>query len=248
MLCEWTEDLNVWLPTSLITLAQDSGLEYLEATSKPRGRFYIGVDFGKHADYSVVAVIERLKWHLFLRHLKQFSLETSYGAVIGYIKRIQDNWRTVWAIYADKTGVGDYIVEDMENGGLRNVTGINFTDQSKESMATCLKEKMRRAVCPCCGWEGHVDTLKGAWRTTCPEGCITEEGTPRSLRPILHLPFDEALYQELNVERYELSKAGKILFNHPQGTNDDRFWALTLAIYASEQALLSPSRPMARTI
>ena len=248
MLCEWTEDLNVWLPTSLITLAQDSSLNYLEATAAPRGQFYVGADFGKHADYSVVAVVERLKGHLFLRHLHRFPLETSYGAVIGYIKMIQDNWRTVWAIYADKTGVGDYIVEDMINGGLRNVTGVNFTDQSKESMATCLKEQMRRAVCPSCGWEEYIDTLKGTWRTTCPEGCFTEEGNPRSLRPVLHLPFDEALFHELNVERFELGKTGKILFNHPQGTHDDRFWALALAVYASEQAEPPPSRPIGRTI
>ena len=115
-------------------------------------------------------------------------------------------------------------------------------------MATCLKEQMRSSVCPGCGWEGYVDTLEGAWRTTCPQGCETEEGNPRSLRPILHIPFDEALYHELNVERYELSKSGKILFNHPQGTHDDRFWAVALAVYAAEQAPPQPSRPIARTI
>ena len=248
MLCKWTEDLNVWLQTSLITLAQDSSLEYIEATASPRGKFYVGADFGKHADHSVVAVVERLKGHLYLRHLHRFPLETSYGAIIGYTKMLQDNWRTVWAIYADKTGVGDYIVEDMINGGLRNVTGVNFTDQSKESMATCLKEQMRKAVCPSCEWEGYIDTLKGTWRTTCPEGCLTEEGNSLSLRPILHLPFDETLFHELNVERFELGKTGKILFNHPQGTHDDRFWALALAVYASEQAEPPPSRPIGRTI
>jgi len=248
MLCEWTEDQNVWLPTSLITLAQDSALEYLDAMRITRGEFYIGADFGKHQDPSVVAVIERLKGHLYLRHCHQFPLETSYGSVIGYMKMIQDNWRNVWAIHADKTGVGDYIVEDMERGGLRHVTGVNFTDQSKESMATCLKEKMRSAVCPICGWEGHVDTLEGTWRNTCPEGCMTEEGNPTSLRPILHIPFDPDLFHELNVERYELGKTGKILFNHPEGTHDDRFWAVALAVYAAEQAEPPPSRPIARVI
>ncbi len=74
------------------------------------------------------------------------------------------------------------------------------------------------------------------------------QGNPRSLRPILHIPFDEALYHEFNVERYELSKTGKILFNHPEGTHDDRFWAVALAVYAAEQAPPQPSRPIARTI
>lgn len=247
MLCEWTEDLNVWLPTSLITLAQDSGLDYWGYDVQPRGEFYVGADFGKHVDYSVVSVVERVKAHLYLRHCHRFPLETSYGAVIGYMKRLQDQWRTVHALYADKTGVGDYIVEDMERGGLRNVTGINFTDASKEAMATCLKEQMRSAVCTSCGWRGYVDAREEEWRTTCPEGCETEEGNVVSLRPLLHIPFDPELFNELNVERYELSKSGKLLFNHPQGTHDDRFWSLALAVYAAEQAP-PPSRPIARVI
>jgi len=248
MLCEWTEDLNVWLPTSLITLAQDSALDYRSITTPLKGEFYIGADFGKHQDFSVVAVVEKLQGHLYLRHCRQFPLETSYGAVIGYLKRIQDNWRNARAVYADKTGVGDYIVEDMERGGLRNVTGVNFTDASKESMATVLKEQMKSVVCPNCGWTGYVDTLEGEWRTTCPKACRSEEGNPTSLRPILHIPFDPDLFHELNVERFELGKTGKILFNHPEGTHDDRFWALALAVYASEQAPPPPSRPIAKVI
>ncbi len=248
MLCEWTEDLNVWLLTSLITLAQDSALDYFPETFQARGEFYIGVDFGKHTDFSVVAVVERVHGHLYLRHCHQFPLETSYGAVIGYIKRLQDNWRTVWALYADKTGVGDYIVEDMERGGLRNVTGINFTDASKEAMATALKEQMRRVVCSICEWTGFVDTVEGKWRTTCLQGCRNEEGANAKLRPLLHIPYDPDLFHELNVERFELGKTGKILFNHPQGTHDDRFWAVALAVYASEQASPPPSRPIAKVI
>jgi len=248
MLCEWTEDLNVWLPTSLITLSQDSALEYLDATEPARGEFYIGVDFGKHQDYSVVAVLNKRVNHIHLIHCHQFALETSYGAVIGYIKRLQDNWKNIRVVYADKTGVGDYIVEDMQRGGLRNVEGVNFTETSKEEMATCLKEQMRSAVCPRCGWTGYVDTLEGEWRTVCPQGCRSDEGNPVNLRPLLHVPYDGELFHELNVERFELGKTGKILFNHPEGTHDDRFWALALAVTAAEQAEPPPSKPTAKTI
>jgi len=52
----------------------------------------------------------------------------------------------------------------------------------------------------------------------------------------------------LNVERYELGKTGKILYNHPQGTHDDRFWAVALVVYVAEQAPPPPSRPIARVI
>ena len=248
MLCEWTEDLDVWLPASLIALAQDSGINYSDGAARQKGEFYLGVDFGKHVDYSVVAVVERSHGHLFLRHCHRFPLETSYGAVIGYMKRLQDHWRTVNAVYADKTGVGDYIVEDMVRGGLLNVTGVNFTDTSKEAMATALKENMRRADCPSCGWSGYIEDIDSQWRTTCPEGCRHEDGRPVGLRPMLHIPYDPELFAELNVERFELSKSGKILFNHPEGTHDDRFWALALSVYAAEMAPLPTSKPLAKSI
>ena len=247
MLCEWTEDTDVWLPMSLISTAQDSTIDYIQADARPRGEFYVGVDFGKHRDHSVVAVVERKGVHLYLRQCHQFPLGVSYGSVIGYVKRLQDSWRRVRAVYADKTGVGEYIVEDMRRGGLRSVTGVNFMESSKEQMATALKEAMRSAVCPVCGWEGHVDAVSGKWRTSCPKGCSNDEGVRASLRPLLHIPFDPDLFHELNVERYELSKSGKLLFNHPQGTNDDRFWALSLAIYAADQ-IQPMSGPIARTI
>ena len=87
---------------------------------------------------------------------------------------------------------------------------------------------------------------EGDWRTICPDDCITEEGNPRSLRPILHLPFDEALYHELNIERFELDREAPL--QPPQGINDDRFWTLALAVYAAEQAQLPASRLIARII
>jgi len=64
----------------------------------------------------------------------------------------------------------------------------------------------------------------------------------------LNIPFDRDTLDELNVEKYELTKTGKIAFSHPEGTHDDRFWALALAAYAAEQAPPPPSRPIARVI
>ena len=248
MLCEWTEDTDTWLTTSLITLAQDNAIDYVDLNTGFRGDFYVGADFGKKRDYSVVAVTEARGSHKYLRHLHRFPLETPYGAVIGYMKRLQDQWSIVRAVYADKTGVGDYIVEDMERGGLLNVMGVNFTDTSKEAMATALKENMRRADCPSCGWSGYIEDVDGEWRTTCPEGCRRDDSRPVGLRPLLHIPYDPELFAELNVERYELGKSGKILFNHPEGTHDDRFWATALSVYAIEMEPIPASRPLARTI
>lgn len=51
--------------------------------------------------------------------------------------------REVRAVYADVTGVGNYIVEDMFRSSIQNVNGVTFTVQSKEEMATITREKMR---------------------------------------------------------------------------------------------------------
>lgn len=50
----------------------------------------------------------------------------------------------------------------------------------------------------------------------------------------LLIPHQLELANELNIERFELTKAGQIQFSHPAGTHDDRLWALALAVYASK--------------
>ncbi len=41
------------------------------------------------------------------------------------------------------------------------------------------------------------------------------------------------LTAELNVERYELMKTGHLGFSHPEGTHDDVFWSVALAVLGS---------------
>jgi hypothetical protein len=68
------------------------------------------------------------------------------------------------------------------------------------------------------------------------------------LRPLLHKPYDPDLFAELNVERFELGETGRVLFSHPVGTHDDRFWSLALAVYASEAAASRASKSIAMRI
>lgn len=110
-------------------------------------------------------------------------------------------------------------------------------------MATGLKETMRTAECPSCGWLGNVEDLQGGWSTTCPIGCTSGEGNPQTLRPLLHLSYDPDLYTELNAPTYELAKSGKIHFSHPEGAHDDMFWALALA--SSAARVIQSSKPIA---
>ncbi len=50
-------------------------------------------------------------------------------------------------------------------------------------------------------------------------------------------PYDPDLLAEIHVERYQLTKAGQTQFSHPEGTNDDRLWALALAAYATRKGI-----------
>jgi len=57
-----------------------------------------------------------------------------------------------------------------------------------------------------------------------------------------YYPYDQDLLNEITVERYELMKSGQIQFSHPDGTHDDRLWALALAVYATRG--VKPPRPV----
>jgi len=204
----FVEDIDAWLPQSLITSCIDAELQPYDFHDQPQGDFYIGVDFGKQQDYSVVVVVERFPNNILkLVHVHRFPLNTEYASVIGYVKSLQDRWKTVRAVYADITGVGNYIVEDMAHSGIQNVQGITFTVQTKEDMATVLREKMRQK-----------------------EFLIPYEPVRRRQ--------DIDLCAELNVEKYELMKTGHIRFSHPEGSHDDVFWATALAVYAAVQSPL----------
>jgi hypothetical protein len=46
-------------------------------------------------------------------------------------------------------------------------------------------------------------------------------------------PYRSDVCSELNVERYELRKDGALMLSHPNGTHDDVFWGVNLAVFAT---------------
>jgi phage FluMu gp28-like protein len=197
MLAEWAEDENVWLSQALITSCIDHELDYVNFEEIAKGMFYAGLDLGKHQDYSVLSVVKVEDSSIKLIHMHQFPLKTPYASVIGYVKTICDRWNRINKVLVDMSGVGDYIVEDMVNAGIKMTEGVKFTQETKEKMAQWLKQ------------------------------CMVEKR--------LKIPYDSDLIAELNIERFELTKDGKIKFSHPEGTHDDRFWSLALSAYAARE-------------
>jgi len=202
-LAEFVEDELAYFPTNLITQCIDSELAPLtddwtkKVTATP-GRYFLGVDFGKKVDYSVIAIV---RWdtedeYASLVGTVRFPLETPYASVIGMVKVICDKLDRVEKVLVDRTGVGEYITEEMQNVKIRStIEGMMLTVPSKQEILGYMKNLMEQQA--------------------------------------LGIYYDPDLSAEINVERYELTKAGQIQFSHPEGTHDDRLWALALAVYAS---------------
>jgi phage FluMu gp28-like protein len=161
MEAEWAEDETAWLNQSLITKCIGTvkscgeNLQLFRMDVDHDGNFFAGLDFAKHQDYSAFTLIEDVETKYFLRYLKIWPHEVPYASVIGWVKVVQDRVDEFRCLRADKTGVGDYIVEDMQNAGILNVEGVNFTLPRKQEMASLLKQRMvnKRFFYPYFSWD-----------------------------------------------------------------------------------------------
>lgn len=149
-----------------------------------------------------------------LVHCKQFPLGTPYVSVMAYIKSICDRWRHVQAVYYDHTGTKG-MDEQINTAGFPGITGVDFTKPLKHGMATTLKQLMM--------------TPRESDKTL----------LPADARRKFELPFDQDVQAELNIEQWEQSPGSEVYtFDHPEGSHDDRFWAICMAVYASVRAPL----------
>jgi len=111
-----------------------------------RGPYCLGVDLGKRVDYSVIAVVRKQDDEVSLVYYKRWPLETPYSSVIGSVRVIIEKLKQVQKVLVDQTGVGDYIVEDMQKGGIPNVEGITLTLPSKQEILGHLKQMMQNQL------------------------------------------------------------------------------------------------------
>ncbi len=147
--------------------------------------------------------------HVDLVYYKRWPLETPYSSVIGSVRVIIERLHNVHKCLVDQTGVGEYIVEDMQKGGIRNIEGLILSLPSKQEILSHLKQLM----------ENELFTF----------------------------PFEVNLTGELNVEQFELTKTGQMQFSHPDGTHDDIFWAVALAVFATRAPAVPGFKPISRS-
>ncbi len=208
MEAEWAEDEDVWLPQSLIASCigteKSCGeeLQVFDHENSYEGEFFAGLDLAQTRDYSVLSVVERRNDNLYLRFLKIFPQPTTYAHVLGFVKLLQDRWGDFVKIRIDFTREGPSIIADMQNAGINNAEGVNFSVPRKSEIASLLKQRMasHNLYFPLLSWER---------------------------------PYRGDICTELNVERYDLRKDGNIGFSHPNGTHDDVFWSIALAVFGT---------------
>ncbi len=133
------DDQFSFLPSALVLNCTDQyelNQDPLQG-EKYQGQYLIGIDFGKHTDYSAIAVLEKTNDNLRLVYLNELPLETPYTAVIGTVRRLYDAYAFA-AGCLDKTGVGEGPYEEIKQF-MRTMEGITLTAQMKEDIMGKLK-------------------------------------------------------------------------------------------------------------
>jgi hypothetical protein len=192
------DDEFCYFPSSLVLSCTDDYVLNNEPTQgeKHAGLYVIGIDFGKHADHSAIAILQRLDREIRLVYLKEFPLDTPYTAVIGTVRTLKEAYHFT-AGYLDQTGVGEGPYEEIKQF-MPAMKGITLTAPVKENVLGRLRLSM----------EQHRLTM------------------PRD---------DSRLLVQITSQRCEPASSGRLKFSHPPGTHDDCLWALSLAVYASQE-------------
>jgi phage FluMu gp28-like protein len=105
---------------------------------------------GKQVDHSVLAIIQKINSNRKLVYKHQSSLDKPYPDVIGHTAKANQIF-SFTKILIDKTGVGDAIIDEIEEMGIRNIEGIFLTDRWKEEILVHLKllmEQKKLALLP----------------------------------------------------------------------------------------------------
>jgi hypothetical protein len=154
----WVESTQTFFPMDLIAKCLDPELDnpsspnqYLQdieqiSSQQLSGRYFGGLDLGKQIDFSVLAVVQLTKnCEVRLVHKRQFPLGTSYPEVVAYAAKASQVF-SFEGMYVDKTGIGDAVVDELENIEIPEVKGVFFTDIEKENMLNYLKLLMEKKL------------------------------------------------------------------------------------------------------
>jgi phage FluMu gp28-like protein len=149
---EFVEDENSFFSQDLIReCVEDYDLideDQLKVEGKIAGDYYLGADFGKRVDYSVVVLLKEEKDRLRLVFLKQFALGTPYIDVVAFIERLDQKFDVVKG-FVDQSAIGESLVEEIKEFASQ-IDGLIFTAKVKQDLMILLQTRMeqKRIILP----------------------------------------------------------------------------------------------------
>jgi len=218
---EFVEDENSFFKQDLIRECIEDydpiNEDQLTAEGKIAGNYYLGADFGKRVDYSVIAILRQEENERYrLIYLKQFELGTPYADIVAHIQRLNQKFDLVKG-FVDQGAVGESLVEEINQFALQ-INGLTFTAKTKQDLMTLLQTRMeqKRIILP----------LDRALLAQINEQRYRFGKTKPTQKP---------------------EEKGTMTFYHPQGTHDDQLWALALAVYAAKEKETEPHLKIIQT-
>ncbi len=191
--------------------------DQLKTEGRISGSYFLGADFGKKVDYSVIALLkEEEKERYRLVFLKQFQLGTPYTDVVAFVQRLNQKF-DVEKGFVDQSAVGESLVEEIKEFAPQ-IEGLPFTAKIKQDLMILLQTRMeqKRIALP-------LDRV------------LLSQINEQQYR------FGKVKPTERPEEK------GIMTFYHPTGTHDDQLWALALAVYAAKEKEPEPFLYVIRT-
>lgn len=216
---EFVEDENSFFKQDLIReCTEDYDLlseDQLITDERIAGNYYLGADFGKKVDYSVIAILKQEEenqnesYRLIL--LKQFPLGTPYTDIIAHIQRLNQKLDIIKG-YVDQGAVGESLIEEIQQFAPR-IDGVTFTAKTKQDLMILLQTRMeqKRLILPL-------------------DRALLSQINEQRYR------FGKAVSKPTQ----KPEEKGTIAFYHPHGAHDDQLWALALATYAAKEKETEP--------
>src|SRR5438132_14340905 len=112
---DFADDEDAYLPLQLIESCVTEGAEtftkddVISGRLARTGKFFVGTDLAPKIDLSSVAVAEKIGRDIYLVHETAFPPGTAFSVVTGYLNLLNQTLTTVFRIYIDQPGGGQYL-------------------------------------------------------------------------------------------------------------------------------------------
>ncbi|MBF2055097.1 MAG: terminase [Candidatus Sericytochromatia bacterium] len=137
--CQFVDASTAWLTYDLIANGEDAAAG--EPDNYTGGPCFVGMDFARRGDLTVIVVLEQLGDVLWLREMVELP-RTSFAAQLAELDRVMQSYRVVRAAL-DQTGMGEMPVEEaIRRHGSYRIEGVLFTGPRKLEMAGALKQRL----------------------------------------------------------------------------------------------------------